>query len=464
MSTGRIAALAGLGGLLFGYDTGVIGGAQLFIQKDFHLSSLSDELLVSCVLIGAIVGSLVAGWLVARAGRKVAIMTSGLLFVVGSIAAAAAPGAGFLDAARIVVGVAIGIVSVAAPLYVAEMAPADRRGSLVAIYQLAITIGIFAAYLVDEAFAHDEAWRIMFAIGIVPAALLVLGMRGLPESPRWLVDRGRRDEAHQVIAMLGADDAGVASELAAIDAARAADTGAGWHAVLGRSARSALIIAVGLALVQQLTGINTVIYYAPRIFKAAGLGSSSAAIWASVSVSVVNVGATFIAIRFVDRVGRKPLLFIGITGMVVALAGLSALFATTTRSDGFSLHDALTIGALWVYVIFFAFSLGPIVWIMISEVFPQNVRGPGNGIATMAGWAGNLLVSLTFLSLIDALGESGTFALYAVIGLASLMFIRLRVPETKGKTLEEIQTAITRQRPTGEASDRGSRLGQMSRP
>ncbi|MEO6467802.1 MAG: MFS transporter, partial [Acidimicrobiia bacterium] len=205
----------------------------------------------------------------------------------------------------------------------------------------------------------------------------------------------------------------------------------GRGAVLGRTARAALIIAVGLALVQQLTGINTVIYYAPRIFKAAGLGSSSAAIWASVSVSVVNVGATFIAIRFVDRVGRKPLLFIGITGMVVALAGLSALFATTTRGDGFSLHDALTIGALWVYVIFFAFSLGPIVWIMISEVFPQNVRGPGNGIATMAGWAGNLLVSLTFLSLIDALGESGTFALYAVIGLASLMFIRLRVPETK---------------------------------
>lgn len=199
----------------------------------------------------------------------------------------------------------------------------------------------------------------MFAIGIVPAALLVLGMRGLPESPRWLVDRGRCDDARQVIAMLGA-----------------ADTGAGWRAVLGRSARVALVIAVGLALVQQPTGINTVIYYAPRIFKVAGLGSSSAAIWASVSVSVVNVCATFIAIRLVDRVGRKPLLFIGITGMVMALAGLAGLFATTTRGDGFSLHDALTIGALWVYVLFFAFSLGPIVWIMIAEVFPQNVRGP----------------------------------------------------------------------------------------
>ena len=463
MSTGRIAALAGLGGLLFGYDTGVIGGAQLFIQKDFHLSSFSDEVLVSCVLIGAIVGSLVAGWLVARAGRRIAIMTSGLLFVVGSIAAAAAPGAGFLDAARIVVGVAIGIVSVAAPLYVAEMAPADRRGSLVAIYQLAITIGIFAAYLVDEAFAHDEAWRIMFAIGIVPAALLVLGMRGLPESPRWLVDRGRRDEARAVLTMLANDGGGVETELSIIDAARAEDTGPGWRAVLGRSARAALIIAVGLALVQQLTGINTVIYYAPRIFKAAGLGSSSAAIWASVSVSVVNVGATFIAIRFVDRVGRKPLLMIGVTGMVAALGALALLFDSTSHADGFTLHDALTIGALWVYVIFFAFSLGPIVWIMIAEVFPQNVRGPGNAIATMAGWAGNLLVSLTFLSLIDELGESGTFALYAVIGLASLVFIRLRVPETKGRTLEQIQAVITHAHPRGDASDRGSGIGQTSR-
>ena len=217
-------------------------------------------------------------------------------------------------------------------------------------------------------------------------------------------------------------------------------------------------------LVQQLTGINTVIYYAPRIFKAAGLGSSSAAIWASVSVSVVNVAATFIAIRFVDRIGRKPLLMIGVSGMVAALGALAVLFDSASRANGFSLHDALTIGALWVYVIFFAFSLGPIVWIMIAEVFPQNVRGPGNGIATMAGWAGNLLVSLTFLSLIDELGETGTFALYAAIGLASLAFIQLRVPETKGRTLEQIQAVITRAHPTDDASDRGSRIEQTARP
>ena len=438
-----MALLAGLGGLLFGYDTGVIGGAQLFIQKDFHLSSFSDEVLVAMVLVGAIIGSLLAGVLVARSGRKLAIVVSGALFMVGSIGATAAPGEAALDAARVVVGIAIGIVSVAAPLYVAEVAPADRRGSMVAIYQLAITIGIFAAYLVDEAFAHDEAWRLMFALGVVPAAMLIVGMRGLPESPRWLAERGRRDEARAALDALDPDGDTTAA-LDAIDVARGTKDTAGWREVLAQGTRAALVIAVGLAVVQQLTGINTVIYYAPRIFADAGLGSASAALWASVTVSVVNVAATFVAIRFVDRVGRKKLLFIGITGMVGALATLAVVFAIGTDGSGFTVGSAITVAALWVYVAFFAFSLGPIVWIVISEIFPQPVRGPGTGIATMAGWTANLIVSLTFLSLVDALGDSGAFALYAAVGIASIWFVRARVPETKGASLEEIQAAITK--------------------
>jgi SP family galactose:H+ symporter-like MFS transporter len=440
-SVRRVAVLAGLGGLLFGYDTGVIGGAQLFIEKDFHLSSFSDEVLVSCVLVGAIVGSLLAGALLSRIGRRPTIMLAGGLFVLGSLGAAVSPNAGALDAARIVVGVAIGLVSVAAPLYVAEMSPPARRGALVAIYQLAITIGIFAAYLVDEAFAHDEAWRIMFAIGILPAALLIAGMWTLPESPRWLVDRGRRDDAREVLDALEAvtDTDG---ELAAIDEARAESASASWSAVLTRSVRPALTIAVALALIQQLTGINTVIYYAPQIFRDAGLGSDSAAIWASVTVSIVNVAATFIAIRFVDRVGRRPLLVIGIIGMVASLAVLAVTFAVSGDSSSFSATSVITIAALWVYVAFFAFSLGPIVWVVIAEIFPVSARGPGNAVATTVNWVGNLVVSLTFLSLIDLLGDSGTFALYAVIGLASIAFVRSRVPETKGRTLEEIQETI----------------------
>ena len=440
-SVGRVAFLAGLGGLLFGYDTGVIGGAQLFIQKDFHLSSLSDEVLVACVLVGAILGSLIAGALVARIGRRHTIGVSAMLFIAGSIAAAASPNASFLDGARIVVGIAIGIVSVAAPLYVAEVAPAARRGSLVAMYQLAITIGIFAAYLVDEAFAHDEAWRIMFGLGVLPAILLVVGLRGLPESPRWLVDRDRRDDA---LAVLGQMDPSrpAAESLAEIDDARAGENGRGWRELAATTARRALVIAVGLALVQQLTGINTIIYYAPRIFRDAGLGSDSAAIWASITVSIVNVASTFIAIRFVDRVGRKPLLTLGLIGMIGALLALTLAFAIGTSGSGFGITSAITVGALWVYVGFFAFSLGPIVWIVISEIFPAPVRGPGNAVATMAGWIGNLVVSLTFLSLIDALGESATFGLYAAVGIGSVLFIRSRVPETKGRSLEEIQVEL----------------------
>src|SRR5689334_13561361 len=364
-TTRRVAVLAGLGGLLFGYDTGVIGGAQLFIQKDFHLSSFSDEVLVSCVLVGAIVGSLAAGALLARWGRRPSTVFAGVLFLLGSLAAAAAPDAGFLDAARIVVGLAIGLVSVSAPLYVAEMAPAERRGSLVSIYQLAITIGIFGAYLVDEAFSHDEAWRIMFAIGVLPAALLIAGMLTLPESPRWLVDHDRRDDARAVLDALDSVDDPEA-ELTAIDTARAEAATASWRALLTRTVRPALVIAVGLALIQQLTGINTVIYYAPQIFRSAGLGSDSAAIWASVTVSIVNVGATFIAIRFVDRVGRRPLLGVGILGMVGALVVLAVTFAISGDTSSFSATSAVTIAALWVYVAFFAFSLGPIVWVVIS--------------------------------------------------------------------------------------------------
>jgi len=438
----RIAILAGLGGLLFGYDTGVIGGAQLFIKKDFHLSNFSDEVLVSCVLVGAIIGAAAAGAILSRFGRRRAITIAGLLFVVGSVAAAAAPGADLLDAARIIVGVAIGLVSVAAPLYVAETAPAARRGAMVALYQLAITIGIFSAYLVDEALSTDDAWRAMFAIGIVPAVLLILGMRTLPESPRWLVEQDRDEEARSSLSALAegeVDAKPVEEQLAAIQAARQADGAATWRSAFTASVRPALIVAVALALIQQLTGINTVIYYAPTIFRSAGINSNSAAIWASVTVSIVNVTSTFIAIRFVDRVGRKPLLAIGLTGMTFALGALALVFAIGGDGHGFGIRAIVTIAALWVYVACFAFSLGPIVWIVISEIFPSSARGPGNSVATMVGWSGNLLVSITFLSLIDVLGDSGTFALYGAIALASIVFIRLRVPETRGRTLEEIE-------------------------
>jgi SP family galactose:H+ symporter-like MFS transporter len=433
-NAGRVALLAGLGGILFGYDTGVIGGAQLFIEKDFHLSNFGDELLVATVLAGAIVGSLIASRLLEARGRRFGIITAGFVFMIGTAGATAAPGATFLDASRIIVGVGIGLVSVAAPLYIAEMSTAERRGSMVSVYQLAITVGIFAAYIVDEAFSEGEQWRIMFAIGLIPALLLVLGARKLPESARWLVSKGRTDEAHDVIGnFLDAPDPnGTITDIRdAIDA----ETGRGWRELLTPALRPALTVGVGLALVQQLTGINTVIYYAPQIFEDAGLKSSSAAILASVSVSVVNILSTLIAIRFVDRLGRRPLLTIGLIGMTASLSVLAIGFATFSGT----MLSVTAIASLMVYVCFFAFSLGPIVWVMISEIFPLRARSDGASVATTANWASNLLVSLTFLSLIDALGTSGVFWLFAGVGVLSLWFVRARVPETRGRTLEEIE-------------------------
>ena len=433
----RVALLAGVGGLLFGYDTGVIGGAQLFIEDEFSLSSFEIECIVAAVLVGAILGSLWAGRLVDGKGRRPTILVAGGLFIVGSTIAALAPGFWVLLGARIIIGLAIGLVSVAAPLYVAETAPAARRGALVALYQLAITVGIFAAYLVDLALTQAEAWRWMIAIGILPAAGLILGVLPLPETPRWLTAHGRREDARAVVTNL-TPEADPDAEIAEIEAALAEEEGgAKWRDLLNAAVKPALIVGVGLAIVQQLTGINTVIYYAPRIFQEAGIGSDHGAILASVAVSTVNVLATLIAVRFIDRVGRKPLLLVGLAGMVISLGVLALGFAFA--GSGSDLLGTVAVLATMSYIAFFAFSLGPIVWVMISEIFPPRIRGVAAGVATMANWAANLLVALTFLTLLDVLGNAGTFTLYAVIGLVSIGFVRVRVPETKGRTLEQIQ-------------------------
>jgi sugar porter (SP) family MFS transporter len=435
-AVGRVALLAGIGGLLFGYDTGVIGGAQLFIQDEFHLDSFEVECIVSAVLVGAILGSLWAGRMVDLRGRRPTILVAGGLFVVGSLVAALAPDFWVLLGARVVIGLAIGLVSVAAPLYVAETAPAERRGALVSLYQLAITVGIFAAYLVDLALTDAAAWRWMIAIGVVPAAALVLGVLPLPETPRWLTAHGRRDEAVDVVAFL-TPDGDAEAEIVEIETALDAEQDGGWRELFTAAVKPALVVGVGLAVVQQLTGINTVIYYAPRIFQEAGIGSASGAILASVAVSTVNVLATLIAVRCIDRVGRKPLLLVGLAGMVVSLAVLALGFAFA--GAGSDLLGVVAVLATMSYIAFFAFSLGPIVWVMISEIFPPRVRGVAAGVATMANWLANLVVALTFLTLLEELGDAGTFALYAAIGVVSIGFVRSRVPETKGRTLEQIQ-------------------------
>ncbi len=435
--TVMVATIAALGGLLFGYDTGVISGAVIFISREFSLTTATQEFVVSVVLIGAMIGALLAGSGADFLGRRLTLIAAGLLFAGGAIASALAPSIAMLLAARFVVGFAIGLSSVTAPLYISEIAPPQIRGALVALYQWAITIGILIADIVDYAFARSGDWRAMLLLAIVPAILLVAGMFVLPESPRWLFARGRSDAARAVLEHSRPDiDAAIADIRLSLRAQEAT-----WREMLLPNVRSALFIGIALAVLQQVTGINTVIYYGPHIFQMAGYAAARTAILATTVVALVNVCATVIAIAFIDRVGRKPLLYVGVTGMAIGLAALSLGFASHGLTGSLS---RIAVGSLILYVACFAFSLGPIVWLLISEIYPLPVRGRAMSIATTGNWAANFLVSIFFLTMVKTLGSPLTFAIYAFLCVVTIIFVRVAVPETKRRELESISASFSK--------------------
>jgi MFS transporter, SP family, galactose:H+ symporter len=430
------AAIAGLGGLLFGYDTGVIAGALLFIKPDFGLGSFEAGLVVGAVPVGAIFGAAVAGPLSDGHGRRGAILLSAIIFAIGALGSAAAPDTLVLVLARIVVGMAIGVASATAPVYISEVAPPEKRGMLVSFFQLAVTIGIVVAYLVGLAFNSGGEWRWMLGLGAVPALILGIGMLEMPQSPRWLVMAGKDYVARVTLSKIREDNpAAIDKELAEIKESLAVKAG-GWRDLLHPVVRAALFVGVGLAILQQITGINTVIYYAPTIVQFTGVHGSASAILAAVGVGVVNVGMTVVALRLLDRAGRRTLLIGGVSAMVVSLVALGAAFI---GGGGSTAASILAIGSLMAYVAAFAISLGPIFWLMNAEIYPLNVRSKAAAVGTMANWTFNFIVSLTFLVLIDALGRTGAFWLYAAIGVVTLWFCWRFVPETKGKHLEDIQ-------------------------
>ena len=428
-----VASIAALGGLLFGYDTGVISGAILFIAHDFGLSTQLQELTISVVLIGCIAGSSGAGALADRVGRRITLLAAGVIFGIGALGSAVAPSIDVLLVARFVVGTAIGLCSVVAPLYISEVAPAEVRGALVSLYQFAITVGILGAYIIDYALAHNEAWRWMLGLAIVPSLVLIAGMLPLPESPRYLFKIGKREEAREELRRIAGGDEIGEEESAILGSLDVQGTGFGVFRT--PAVRSALILGVALAMLQQLTGINTVIYYGPHIFLMAGLASNQASILAEVLVGTVNCLATLIAIFFVDRIGRKPLLYAGCTGMFLALSALSIAFAQTHMQGSLA---SIALVSMMVYVGSFAYSLGPIVWLLISEIFPLQARGLGMSIATLSNWVANLVVSLFFLSLVETLGASLTFSIYAVLCIVTIVVVWRGVPETKREILEKI--------------------------
>lgn len=430
-----ISAVAAIGGLLFGYDTGVISGAILYIKKEFAVTIVQEELIISMVSLGAIFGAISGGPLCDKLGRKKIVLSASLVFIISAIGLAFAGTVNELIGWRFLVGLAIGISSATAPLYIAELSPRHFRGGLVTINQLFITIGILSSYLIGLLFLESESWRIMFAIAGIPAAIQFLVMIFFPESPRYLANVGEKTKALKVLKKFRATEEHAKLEIEHIEKMINRKK-AHWKELLSKTVRPALLAGVGVAIIQQITGINTIIYYAPTIFKFAGFASNKVALMATLWVGIVNVLMTFMAIYLLDIIGRKPLLLFGLGGMSLSLIILGIGFYQTVST---AFVEIIALICLFFYIASFAYSLGPVGWLLNSEIYPLHIRGKAMGIATCANWLSNFIITATFLNLINLLGKSGTLWLYGFIGILGLFFIWRRVPETKGESLEEIE-------------------------
>ena len=426
--------VAALGGLLFGYDIGVISGAILFVKAAFSLSPGGEEIVVSSVLLGSLAGAAAGGSLSDRFGRRGLLVVAAVVFGAGAIGAALAPNMVWLVIARILAGMAIGIASFVAPLYISEIAPVAIRGKLVSINQVALTTGIVISYLIDYAFSGAHAWRWMFALAAVPAAVFAGGLLLIPDSPRWLAARGSLDKARTVLERIRSPEQ-AAREIKVIQRS-VAQQKAHWTELLNPLLRPAMTVGIGLAIAQQVTGINTIIYYAPTIFRFAGFASASSAILASVGIGGVNVVFTIVAMYLIDRVGRRPLLLVSLAGMVLGLAVLGLAFVLPQLGGALGW---IAVASLTIYVGSFAVGLGPVFWLMLSEIYPLAIRGRAMSVGTLVNWASNLMVALSFLTLTHALGKPATFWLYGAISIGAWFFAYFLVPETKGKTLEQIE-------------------------
>jgi sugar porter (SP) family MFS transporter len=434
----KVSFIAGLGGILYGYDMGIIAAALIFVRSTFTLSTQMEEAVVSIVLVGAMAGAILGGSLADSLGRRLILTLGGVIFIVGSVIAPLASTVWVLIAARFLLGLAIGFTSVTAPVYVSELAPPQSRGMLIGLYQFALTLGIALADLVGYWLAGSHAWRWMFALGLLPSLVFLILVLTVPESPRWLVAQNRRTEAERILRSY-TDEAGTQVLLADINDSLRVQPERSWKALLRPEWRRALLIAVGFTVLQQVTGVNTVFYYGPQIFILAGVTSDQSAILSTFVLAALNVLATIVALPLVDRVGRKPLLYCGVAGMTTSLFVLA--FAFHRQFALGSSMGPIAMGCLVVYIACFAFSMGPIGWILVTEVFPLRLRGRGVAAATLGSGASNTLVAFTFLSLIKLAGNSLTFAIYGIFCVLTLLFVRFIIPETKGRQLESISTS-----------------------
>jgi len=429
-----ISIVAAVSGLLFGFDIAVINGAIIFLRDQFGLSGFQTEVATSSLLIGCVAGASIAGFLSDRFGRRRILILSALLFAASAVGAALPRNLLEFVAARFIGGIAIGVASVLAPIYIAEVAPPRIRGRLVSLNQMAIVSGILLAYLVNWLLSYlgPDSWRWMFLSAAVPSAIFFAALFFVPESPRWLTKQGRSPEALAVLSRVAGRDRAV-EEMKQIEATIAEESGSLLQ-LLQPGLRRPLLIAVVLAILQQVTGINTVLFYGSIIFKEqVGSHSTSSAIGANVIVGLINFFATIVALWIIDKVGRKPLLILSAGGMAVAqiLLGVAFLIQPPPAT--------LILSLILVCVACFAIGLGPGVWVLMSELFPTRIRGRAMSIATISLWSACVLLTLTFLSLVKAIGAAGAFWIYGLMCVTTVVFVWRVTPETKGKTLEEIE-------------------------
>lgn len=451
-----IALIAATGGLLFGFDTGVISGAIPFFQEDFNIDNNMVELITAAGLVGAILGALSGGRITDRLGRKKVIFGSAIIFAIGASWSSWAIDVWNLLLARLFLGIAIGISSFAVPLYLAEISPAKKRGMLVSLFQLMVTIGVLISYMSDLYFADETnpaCWRTMFLVGIIPAIILGIGMLYLPETPRWLLSQGRQEECVLILSRIeGTKQAVISLSQMQEELRESMYERSNWKELLQAWLKVPVIICVGIMFFQQFVGINTVIYYSPKIFLMAGFNGTVAAIWASVGVGAINVLFTIVSVYFVDRLGRRKLYFIGLSGIFVSLLLLGCCFWEVEQLG--EMLKWLIIILVFCYVAFYAISIGPLGWLIVSEIFPQKIRGLGSSLGALAVWFFNSLVSFTFFKIIEAFSlpgkeillenesignPAGAFWFYGFIALGALIWGYFFVPETKGITLEQIE-------------------------
>jgi|SRR5579885_880361 sugar porter (SP) family MFS transporter len=428
------AIVAAIGGFLFGYDTGIISGALMFITHTFPASTFLQEVIVSSVVFGALLGAIVSGCLVDRYGSHRMLSGMAVTFLTGTLLSAVAVNLATLILGRFIIGIAIGITSYVSPLFISEMAPAKQRGRLVLLNGIMITSGEAIAFLVDYVLAPTQSWRLMFATGLIPALLLLIGMMMLPATPRWMALNGHTEKAREIFAMIR-DSSHIEAELNDI-LQHAKQSSGKWPDLFSKSLRPVLIIGLGLGILQQFVGINTVMYYGPSIFQAAGFGSESAQILATFGMGLINTLMTVLAVLIVDKIGRRLMLLGGslIAGTSLGIVGL--LFALSG-------HDTISAWITFIFMITYiagySLSVGSLFWLVISEIYPLNIRGLAMSFVTAVQWGANFLVAVTFLSILAAIGPVYTFWTYGCMCILCFIFCYYLVPETRGVSLEQIE-------------------------